>query len=375
MLGKLKDILRGRPPAPAFRAPGQISDSSRVLALVSSDLGELFFHMPLLAGIRRTWPGASLDFLVPEAVASLVVSGGLARQVMVYQDKQLVSWKPDYRNLKRTLAAARYDISFVLTLGPAPALEALSQASGAILRYGPSHPGAWPATNLELRSRPDSDLYPGDRTRSLAPFLGLDADRLRTAWPLPADKLRQVAQLVHFNKPRPDELLVGVDPGPDKAGRAPAAENLLYLVQQLKARFNCRILPLTAPGGEDRRQRFEAQLSSPVPPAFNRDTLLDTILLLRQCDLFVAGNTDLFHVAVAEGVPAIGLFSARTPVRWRPASRRRCAVLEISRGERIDVAALMAAITRVRSRDDDDGGHDSAGAADHLPNPLPAPGS
>jgi heptosyltransferase II len=375
VLGKLKDILRGRQTTPAFRAPGQIGDASRVLALVGGDLGELFFHMPLLAGIRRTWPGASLDFLVPEDMASLVVSSGLARQVMVYQDKQLVSWKPDYRSLKRTLAAARYDISFVLTLDPVPALEALGQASGAVLRYGPSHAGAWPATNLELRRRPASDLYPGDHLRALAPFLGLEPARLRTAWPLPPDKLRQVAQLVHFNKPRPDELLVGIDPGPDRAGRALAADNLLYLVQQLKSRFSCRVLPLTAPGGEDRLRRFELQLGSPIPPAFNRDTLLDTILLLRQCDLFLTGNTALFHVAVAESVPVVGLFSAETPARWRPAGRPRCVVLNVKRGERIDLAAVIAAIKDVRSRDADSSDHDNARVRDHVPNPLPAPGS
>jgi ADP-heptose:LPS heptosyltransferase len=375
VLDKLKDILRGRQQLESFRVPGQISDSSRVLALAGTDLSELLFHMPLLAGVRRAWPGASLDFLVPEEFATLVISSGLARQVLVYGEKQLVGWKPDYRNLKRSLASARYDISFVLSQEPAPALETLGLSSGAVLRYGPSHDGAWPGVNLELRRRPGSDLYAGDHLRSLAPFLGLPSGRMRTAWPLPADKVRQVAQLVHFNKPRPDELLVGIDPGPDKAGRALSSENLLFLTQQLRSQLPCRILPLAGPGGLERLRRFEAGLTSPVPPAFNRDTLLDTILLLCQCDLFLAGNTDLFHVAVAEGVPSVGLFGSQTQAHWLPATRPRSTVLKVSPGKQIDTATLMAAIARVRKHDGGNGGDDTVGAAGPSLDPLPAPGA
>ncbi len=373
MFEKLKRVLGGRKGSASFRLPGHVDDRSRILALAGGDLSDLLFHVPILAGIRRTWPGASLDFLVPEAYASLVIPSGLARQVLVYGDHQLGGWKPAYRNLQRSLGAARYDVSFVLSRSPQPALEALGLASGAILRYGPSHAGSWPAVNLELRRRPDTTIYAGDRIRDLAPWLGFAADGLRTTWPLPADKLRQVAQVVHFNKPRPQELLIGVDPGPDKAGRALSSENLLFLVQQLKARFDCRILPLCGPDGQERRRQFEAGLGSPVPPAFNRDTLLDTVLLLYQCDLFLAGNTDLFHFAAAAGVPCVGIFGSQVEPAWLPAGRRRCAVLPITSGKRIDPAALLAAVTAVRA--EPNASSTAGGAGAMASDPLPAPGA
>jgi ADP-heptose:LPS heptosyltransferase len=120
---------------------------------------------------------------------------------------------------------------------------------------------------------------------------------------------------------------------------------------------------------------FEAGLTSPVPPAFNRDTLLDTILLLCQCDLFLAGNTDLFHVAVAEGVPSVGLFGSQTQAHWLPATRPRSTVLKVSPGKQIDTATLMAAIARVRKHDGGNGGDDTVGAAGPSLDPLPAPGA
>lgn len=374
MLDKLKQTLLGRKDTGPFRVPGQIHDGSRLLALASDDLSDLLFHVPLLAAVRRTWPGASIDFLVPEAFAPLVIPSGIARQVMVYTDKQLVGWKPAYRNLQRTLAGARYDVSFVLSQQPAPALEALGLASGAALRCGPSHGDAWPAVNLELRRRSEAQGYAGARLARLAPFLGLNAGILRNTWPLPTDKLRQVAQLVHFNKPRPDEILVGIDPGPDKSGRALSHKNLLFLVQQLKTQLNCRVLPLAGPGGAERLIQFEAELPSPVPPAFNRDTLLETVLLLCQCDLFLAGNTDLFHFAVAERVPTLGLFGKHVEERWRPTHRPRCRVLSVAKGEKVDIATLMDAVNAVTATDKDRGS-ERAGVLPPGIDPEPAPGA
>ncbi len=365
MLDKLKQTLLGRKETGAFRVPGQLHDGARVLAMATEDLSDLLFHLPLLAAIRRTWPGASIDFLVPEMFAPLVIPTGVARQVMVYNEKQLSHWKPAYRNLQRSLGQGGYHVSFVLSQKPAPALEALGLASGAALRCGPSHGGAWPAVNLELKSSGGNGDYVGNRLQRLAPFLGLDTGIVGTAWPLPTDRVRQAAQLVHFNKPRPDELLVGVDPGVDKSGRALSAKNLLFVVQQLKTQLRCRVLPLGGPGSADRLAQFEAGLASPVPPAFNRDTLLETVLLLCQCDIFLAGNTDLFHVAVAEGVPTVGLFGAHVEDRWCPVERRNCEIVRVAKGEKVDMATLMEAVDRARAS------RERRGEAD----PGPAPGA
>ncbi|MBD3221786.1 hypothetical protein GF314_11150 [bacterium] len=377
VLEKLKQALSGHRESPAFRVPGQIHDSSRVLVLVDADLAALQFHAPLLAAMRRRWPGASIDFLVPEAFAPLVIPSGLARQVLVYGEKQLSGWKPAYRSLQRSLAQTGYDVAMIVANEPCPALENLALGSGAAMRLGPSHDGAWPAINLELRAG-DGTRYHGDRMLQLAPFLGLEDQPFRTAWPLPRDKVRQVAQLVHFNKPRPDEWLVGIDPGPDRSGRAVSPQNLLFIAGQLKTQVSCRILPLCVPGQEDRRARLESELTSPVPPAFNRDTLLDTLLLVAQCDLFLAGNTDLLHLAVARRVPTVGLFGSHVEPAWEPTGAR-AAMLRIARGEKVDIATLMDTVGEV-TRDAGPGDAAPDGGADDPDlapgsGPLPAPGA
>jgi ADP-heptose:LPS heptosyltransferase len=326
-----------------FRVPGAIAADSRILAVAAPGLADLVFHAPLLAAIRHRWPEAPIDVLVPEDLAALVVPSGLAREVIVYEPKQLAAWRPAYTTLLRGLGKTGYDVALMMSLTPHPLLEAAVLASGAALRAGCGHRDAYPQLNLELRPAVPAGGYYGDLPRRLAPYLGLDAATLRSGWPVAPERLRQAAQLVHFHKPSKDELLVGIDPAVGKSGHVLAVENLQYLARAITGQIQCRLLSLSGPGDPERVQRFESDLSG-VASGLERDTVLDTILLLCQCDLFLAGNTDLFHVAVAHGVPTIGLFCPEDDERWRPVDQASARVLTVNPGEKVDVGAVLEAI-------------------------------
>jgi ADP-heptose:LPS heptosyltransferase len=220
-------------------------------------------------------------------------------------------------------------------------------ASGASFRYGPSHKDSWPAINFEMRSGADGPRgYRGDRLLRAAPFLGFGTEEMNPRWPLPMDKVRQMAQQVHFHKPNPDQMLIGVDPGVSKAGHAFALENIQFLVRQLASQLVCKILPLGDPDQEERLQKFETRLSE-VPVGLERETLLEMILLLSHCDLFVGGNTDFFHFAVSLGVPAVGLFSKVDGPEWEPTDRPAARVIRVTKGEKVDIETLMEAVEAV----------------------------
>lgn len=329
----------------SFTVPGVLSEDSRILCIDPGDLSDVLFHMPLLTAIRRRFPGSKMDFLLPEQHAPLIVPSGLARQCVIYKPGQLNPWRPSFGSMLRKLGAGDYDIALVMATSPKPGLELAALASGAPLRYGPSHKDAWPAINFELRIPADAG-YRGDRLRYAAPFLGFSPEEMIARWPLPMDKVRQMAQQVHFHKPNPDQMLIGVDPGAGKSGHAFALENLQFLVRQLSSQLMCKIVPLGGPDGGDRLTKFESLLSG-VPLSLNRETLLETVLLLAQCDLFVSGNTDFFHFAVALGVPAIGLFSQAEAPGWVPRDRPRARVITVTRGEKVDIETLMESVEAV----------------------------
>ncbi len=106
------------------------------------------------------------------------------------------------------------------------------------------------------------------------------------------------------------------------------------------------MLPLGDPADNERLDKFETRLSE-VPVGLERETLLEMILLLSQCDLYISGNTDFFHFAVALGIPAIGLFGKNDGVEWIPTGRPRARVIPITKGEKVDIETLMEAVEAV----------------------------
>lgn len=327
-----------------FSLPDCVADDSRVLCIDAGCLSDVLFHMPLLTAIRRRYPGAVMDFLMPEKHAALVVPSGLARQCLVYKPAQLNPWRPAFASLLRQVQSGHYDLAILMSHEAQPALEMAALASGAALRFGPSHPQAWPALNFEMRSSPDR--YLGDRLRHAAPLFGFAPADLVSRWPLPMDKVRQMAQQVHFHKPNPRQLLVGIDPGLPLTGSGWPLETFQVVARALTSKLECRVLPLGHPEEKERHARLEVLLSS-VPAGLNRDTLLEVVLLLSQCDLFVAGNTDCFHFAVAMGVPAVGLFHPDDPACWRPVAGPRLRLLVPDETGQVDVDELVAAVEAV----------------------------
>ncbi|MCP4293453.1 MAG: glycosyltransferase family 9 protein [bacterium] len=332
--------------AAQFTLPGILNESSRILCIDSGDLAELVFHVPLVKAIRKNYPAARIDFLVPEKHEPLLVPSGLVKQCIVYKESQLNPWRPAYASLLRQLGKGHYDMAVVLTRNAAPRLELAALASGASLRLGPSHEDSWPAVNFEIRLPEGSGQYFGDRILSAGPFLGLTARDMNSRWPLPMELVRQTAQQVHFHKPNPDQILIGVEPGVSKTGHKLELENLHFLVRQMATHYICRVIPLGKPNDSGLLKKFELKLSD-TPLGLSRETLMDNVLILSQCDLFLAGNTDLFHFSVALGVPTIGLFSKDELPSWIPGNRKRVRVLTLDKAGKVDLETLMEAVETV----------------------------
>ena len=328
----------------SFTLPRALDNNSRILCLDTGDLTDFLFTMPLLNGIRRRYPGCRLDFLIPEKHENLVVPCRMGKQYIAYKERQLNPWRPAFGDLLRKVGQVDYDMALLMSLTPQPKLELATLASGAPLRLGPSHKQSWPAVNFELRGQASG--YLGDRLLAAAPFLGLQPEDLNPRWPLPMDRLRQMAQQVHFHKPNPNQMLIGLDPGAARSGHVLAQDNLQYLARQLTGQFMARVVALGHPEDAERRQSFEVRLSE-VPTGLPRDNLLDMFLLLGQCDLFVGGNTEFFHLAVANGVPAVGLFSEAEEEHWVPSQRSRVRVLRLKKGQKLEVEQLVSVIEEV----------------------------
>jgi len=322
----------------AFHLPGSLHESVRLLLVDSGDPTDLLFAMPFVSRMREACPQAHLGLVCDEATSHLALTTGLFQDIVVVPSDAAKRNAAAQGKLHEVLRSGEWEVAILTGRQPDPVRETLARASGARLRVGPGHERAFPNLNLELRAPLQRD-YPFQRTATWGRVLGIPLDGAELRWPLVEEMRRQMAQLVHFNKPRKDQLLVGIDPGVGKEGLQLATENLAFLVNHLASHIRCKTILLTA--GDPRRPEELRPLLKSEHLDLPRPTLKETTLLLAQCDLFLAPNTDLLHFAVALDVPTLGIFTERDREEWTPPEAAHLQLLESREGERLSLGELM----------------------------------
>jgi heptosyltransferase-3 len=325
-----------------FTLPGALHDGLRVLFVDSGDLTDLLFAMPLVEEIRRRFPQTRVGLVCEEAASHLALSCARFHELIVYEEHQLKPHGKPFLAVVKALEEQPWDVAVLLAHGEDLARETLAYRSGAQLRLGPNHEGGYPRINCAVRCA-ENGAYPSQRTGTWGRLLGVPLDGVPLRWPLPEARLRQAAQLVHFNKPRKEDLFIGVDPGVAKSGAVLSVENLALVANHVAGHVRSKLIVLTADRDAARQAAFATllrggQLDLPRP------TLHETILLLAQCDLLVAGNTDLFHFAAALGVRTLGIFTPADEAGWMPAQSPRLAVLQCAQGEQVSLPLVLGSV-------------------------------
>ena len=347
LLGRAGADAEGAALGESFSLPGSLRPGARVLLLASDDPTDLLFAMPLVEAIHDTVPDASLGLVCDERTSHLALSTDRFADVLVVDLAGLEASGSTRRTLENELRQDGWDVAIVLGQRGDPVRDALAHLSGATLRMGPDHPGAFPNLNCQVRP-PAERHYPYDRALLWGRLLGLSLEDVPLRWPLAPKRDRQMAQLVHFNKPRKQQRLIGIDPGVAKGGTRLGAANLAHIANHIARTVDSRTIILTADPDPAVSEELRPALDN-APLDLPRPTLLETVLLLGQCDLFVCGNTDLMHFAAALGVPVLGLIPDREDEVWIPTRARRFERVTIAPGESLDLASLMDRVERLLS--------------------------
>jgi ADP-heptose:LPS heptosyltransferase len=148
-------------------------------------------------------------------------------------------------------------------------------------------------------------------------------------------------------------LLVAIAPGngfSDTSVVAWSPERYAHLANRLASRHGAGVILV---GDESDREAAEAMrldLASQTLDFCGELNLATTAAVIARCDLLVAADTPLLHVAAAVGTPSVGLFGPTSGRRRAPAGREHRVVQAISAGsasaslERIRVDDVLAGI-------------------------------
>jgi hypothetical protein len=112
-------------------------------------------------------------------------------------------------------------------------------------------------------------------------------------------------------------LLIGLNPGATMEVKRWPVERFAAVGRELTTRYDARIMVLGGPGDEQRAEVIARAVPGAVSVA-GKTRLGETAALLRHCRLLISGDTGPLHMAVALGVPVVGLFGPTNPAKYGP---------------------------------------------------------
>ena len=328
-----------------FKRPEPISfgeafrNVEKILVIPERGVSGALFSMPTLKALRRGFPNGKIAVLVHEEDRELLEGIAEVDRVVGYALPRGIRRFSALLSLGHRVGSYNFDIAIILDREFDIERAFVCYLSRAPVRGGLQSDDSHPFFNLEVSSNVSGQTR-AQLGIEIARVMGVDVSGLGLSWEIPERERRLAEQLVHFRKPREDELLVGFDPGPGRGGTSLSVSQQARLLDKLCSDYQARAILLTAPEHHWLVGKLESMLSR-EPIVVQQRRMRDVVSLLGQCDLFVASNTDLVYFAVAMGIPTVSLM---TPVEVRDAAFPDSSLLEIVElrpGERFPIQEFI----------------------------------
>jgi len=328
-----------------FKSPEPISFGAaferiqKILVVPERGVTGALFAMPTVRAMRRGFPDGKIAALALEEDRDLLDGLPDLDRVIGYALPKGVRHFSALMAMSHKLRSYKFDLAILLDRQFSLERALICYMTGASVRAGLQSDESHPFFNLEV-SRNVSGRARAQLGLEVARLMGIEVADLKLSWDVPERERRLAEQLIHFRKPREDELLVGFDPGPGRGGTSITTAQQAKLLDRLCSDYKARAILLTAPEHHGAAKRLEGMLGR-EPIVVQQKKMRDVVSLLGECDLFIAGNTDLVYFAVAMGVPTVLLMTPPETEEDALPEAENLAVLPLTPGERFPIEEFI----------------------------------
>jgi heptosyltransferase I len=280
-----------------------------------SAIGDVVLTTPLAMALRSAWPSTRITWVAHPVPARLLEGCPGVDETLVFERRKGKAALEEYRRFREGLGARRFD----LVLCPQRALKA-----GILTSLMPA------PVKLGYDARRSSDLHmfftthaiprrprqhKVDEALEFAEAIGIEVSG--PEWGLrvsSVERSQALARLAH-----PERPCCGVVVGTTHPDKNWPAERWAPVVDALAAERGFQVILLGGPSETERRIANDIlRLSTTCPiDALARDPR-QLMALVANCSLVVSPDTGPLHVAVALGVPVVGLYGRTNPVLHGP---------------------------------------------------------
>jgi lipopolysaccharide heptosyltransferase I len=281
---------------------------TRLLVVRLGSLGDLVHTLPAVAALRRTFPTATIDWLVDASHREFLELVPAVSSLIVLRDRTARAWL----DVRGQLRARGYDVAVDFQgLLKSAALARLSGARRVVGFDVGSLRERTAAPFYTERVEAGEGQHVIEKNLRLARALGVEAGPYE--FPLAAVESPAIdAVLADANAP-----LALINPGAAWPNKRWPPDRFADVAAHLRQRHGLAPLVLWGPGERDIADAIRARSNGAavVAPATG---LADLVAAARAARVIVSGDTGPLHIAAAVGVPAVALFGPTNPARNGP---------------------------------------------------------
>jgi ADP-heptose:LPS heptosyltransferase len=282
----------------------------RILLIQFKQLGDILMVTPSIRAIKQKYPEASLHFLVNSGCAGVVETHPLLDRVIRYGHRSFLSQVLEFRR-------ANYDVVIDFMGVPKTALISFLTGAGVRIGFCKRGRGLFYTRSVHASPRP---VYSAQEKGLLLEPLGISLhDPSPEMFITPGDE-EEALELIRRLGIRKRGKLIALSPVSRRSYKMWPLPLYAQACDLLFERRQVSFLPLFGPGEEGVISRVIALSKHPEafvfpypPPSFRA-----LKALLRECILYFGNDNGIRHVAIAAGLPTVGLFGRINPVIWTP---------------------------------------------------------
>lgn len=335
-------------------------DGQRVAVVLLSAIGDIVHALPLVSSLHAAAPDLSLEWItqpVPGEIGGR--HPGVAR---LWTLDRARGWR-GFRELRRALRGRRFDLVLDLQVYAKASLVTAMLDSPRKIGFDRARARElnWLVTNERIAAGPPRHTC--EQYLEFADHLGIPR---RYEWPLPIGAEERAAQVAFYG--RRSGPLAALVVGTSRTAKEWPAKHWARLAESLHSEMGYEVCIVGSDRPSERARAHEVVALSRVPILDERrDDLRRLLWLLDGAALAVSPDTGPYHMAVALGVPAVGLYGLTDPARVGPGRRfldlvvdafhdpgeqwhPPCAGYRHERMERIGIARVLEAVELARSR-------------------------
>jgi lipopolysaccharide heptosyltransferase II len=294
-------------------------------------IGDVVLSTPVVRALRRTFPGATLTYLVEQDAAAVVQNNPHVDEVLVVERSRGPARLLDDVRLAWRLRRRRFDV--VIDMHGGPRSSWLTFATGAPQRIGYDMPGrSWMYTRTVVRARElqprHSVLNQWDLLGAVKGWVAESPNPLTDAVEMPLDPAadRRIAARLAAAGVDPSDDLVIVHVSANNPFRRWPEWAFKELVAGLATGAPRRRLVLSSgPSDREAAGRIAAEARAQLGEAhasrvleFGEFDLPELRALIGRSRLFIGGDTGPLHVAATTATPIVAVYGPTLPVRSTP---------------------------------------------------------